>query len=182
MSKRTARATFFATLSFAGLVLAASSVWAQAAPRWPDGRVFRLALVDAPMTVEASFDDFAATPPGGTWKMPLTGGFYCDGLALDGVSFTRNENTDLPSVFRSFDVVVHLRAWPQIDDKTTDLEFVAIDGGRRLNLGTIAEIRVRVGETTSFSGTFSLSAHDFESFFASATVPTLRVTRTTRSS
>ena len=77
--------------------------------------------------------------------MPLTGGFYCDGLALDGVSFTGNEDTDLPAVFRSFDVVVHLRAWPQIDDMTTDLEFVAIDGKRRLNLGTIAEIRVRAG-------------------------------------
>jgi hypothetical protein len=181
MSKRTWRAALIATLSMAGLVPASLDAWAQAPLQWSGDRRLRLSLIDAPMTIEASFGDFAATPPGGTWKMPLTGGFYCDGLALDGVSFTRNEDTDLPAVFRSFDVVVHLRAWPQVDDKTTDLEFVAIDGERRLNLGTIAEIRLRAGETTSFSGTFSLSSHDFESFFALGTVPTLRVTRTTRS-
>jgi hypothetical protein len=179
MSKRTWSAAFLATISMAGLVPASSSAWAQPL-RWSgDGRL-RLALIDAPMTIEASFGDFAFTPPGGTWKMPLTGSFYCDGLALDGVSFTRNDETDLPTVFRSFDVVVALRAWPQIDDKTTDLEFVAIDGERRLNLGKIAAIRVRAGETTSFSGTFSLSAYDFESFFGDGGSPTLRVTRSTR--
>ncbi len=112
--------------------------------------------------------------------MPLSGGFYCDGLALDGVSFTRNADAEFPAIFRSFDVQVELRARPQADDKAADLEFVAIDGERELLLGTIADIHVRAGERTSFSHTFLLNAYEFESFFASGTVPDLRVTRTTR--
>jgi hypothetical protein len=172
MSKHTWSAAFIATVTIAA--------WAQPL-RWSGDARLRLALIDAPMTIEASFGDFAFTPPGGTWKMPLTGSFYCDGLALDSVSFTRNEETDLPAIFRSFDVVVGLRAWPQADDKVTDLEFVAIDGERELRLGVIAGIAVRAGESTSFSHTFLLNAYDFDSFFASGTVPDLRVKRTTRS-
>jgi hypothetical protein len=180
MSKRIERAAFVAAVSFVCLVGATSSAPAQELARWSGDRDFRVTLVDAPMTVEASFGDFAATPPGGTWKMPLSGGFYCDGLALDGVSFTRNANAEPPAIFRSFDVQVELRARPQADDKVTDLEFIAIDGERELPLGTIADIHVRAGERTSFSHTFSLNAYEFESFFGAGRTPTLRVTRTTR--
>ena len=171
MSKRIWSTVFIATVSMAA--------WAQPLQWFGDSRL-RLALIDEPMTVEAPFENFAGTPSGETWKMPLTGGFYCDGLALEGVSFTRLPEDAPASVFLQFDVVVHLRAWSQADDKITDLEFLAIDGERELRLGTIPGIRVTAGESTSFSQTFSLSAYDFESFFGDVGSPVLRVTRSAR--
>jgi len=141
---------------------------------------FGLALFDSPMTVEADLKGVAGTPPGGTWKMKSPGGFYCDGLALDGVAFTRNAEPGVDSVFRSYDVVVDLRARPSIDDVTVDLEFVAIEGERQLPLGRFKAVSVRSGEKTSWSETFSLTTYDFDSFFAPGAAPTLRVARTTR--
>jgi hypothetical protein len=159
----------------------ASSASAQALPPVLGDRGFRLSLVDAPMTIEAPFSDFAATPPGEIWKMPLSGAFYCDGLALVSVSLKRSAEPGTESTVPALDVVVEMKAWPQIDDKVTDLELVVAAGPRQLSLGRLTDIRVRPGETKSFARTFSLDAHEFDSFFAFGSAPTLRVTRTTRS-
>jgi hypothetical protein len=182
MSGRTRRLSLGAVLLAAGLYGAAPPVSAQAPQPSMAPPDYRRALIDAPMTLEAPLAGLAGARPGESWNMPLTGVFYCDGLALVGVTFTRNDEPGAASTIRTFDVVVTLQAWPQIDDKSTDLAFVAVDGRRELILGRFDGLRLRAGATTSFSRKFSLDARAFDSLFALGNAPVLRVTRTTRPS
>ncbi len=128
------------------------------------------------ITVEADLRALGGTLPGGTWRMPNSGGLAADGLALEGVSFTRGTKPEFGSILHTFDVVVDLRAWGDI---VTDLEFLVVDGERSLRLGAFTDIAIRC-EATSVSRTFSIIDHDFVSFFAGGRTPTLRVKRTTR--
>jgi len=181
MFERTRRSTFrFAGLA-ASLFVAVSSASGQA--RSPilgeDGS--RLALIDAPMTVEALLSGLVFTTPGGTWTMPLTGAFYADGLALVGVTFTRMDEFGDASAFHSFDVVVTLRAWPRADDQVTHLDFVVFDGKNEISLVRFTDVPVRAG-VTKFSRTISINAYDFDTYFAFGKTPMLRVTRASRSS
>jgi hypothetical protein len=128
------------------------------------------------ITVETELRTFGVTLPGGTWRMPNPGGLAWDGLALEGVSFTRNMEPEFEPDFHTFDVVVDLRAW---GSTVTDLEFVVVDGERSLRLGAFTGIALRC-EATSVSRTFLITHHDFVSFFAGGRAPTLRVKRTTR--
>ena len=179
MSERTPRSTFRSLALVACLVGAPAS--AQSLPKYLEDRPFRLALIDAPMTVEAPLSGLPNTPPGGTWLMPLTGAFYCDGLALVGVTFTRIDTLGDASALHSFNVVVTLRAWPQADDQVTHLDFVVADGRHEMRLARFTDVPVRAGEITSFSKKISINAHDFDPFFAFGKHPMLRVTRTSRS-
>jgi hypothetical protein len=124
------------------------------------------------ITVETDLRAFGDTLPGGTWRMPNAGGLAWDGVALEGVSFTRNTELE----FHAFNVVVDVRAWGSV---VTDLEFVLVDGERSLALGVFTGIALRC-EATSVSRTFLITDHDFVSFFAGGRTPTLRVKRTTR--
>lgn len=108
--------------------------------------------------------------------MPASDGIASDGLALDGVSLTRNREAEFGSNVHTFDVVVDLRA---SDNVVTDLEFAVVDGERSLRLGAFTDITIRC-QAMSVSRKFSISDHDFASFFAADRAPMLRVKRTTR--
>ncbi len=164
MSHRIMRVAFIVAVSFA-------SVAAQD---------FALKLVSTPVTIEADVRELGGILAGGTWRMPSHGGFYCDGLAVDGISFTRNAEPHFDAVVRTFDVVVDLRARPDAQDVMADLEFIVIDGERRLILGKFTGVRVGARDKTSVAETFSMTAYDFESFLTAGHAPTLRVTMTTR--
>lgn len=124
-------------------------------------------------TVETDLRTLGGTLPGGTWRMANPGGPAWDGLALEGVSFTRKTE---PELGHTFDVVVDLRAWDSI---ATDIELIVVDGERSLRLGALTGIVLHCA-ATSVSRTFSITGPDFESFFAGDRAPTLRIKRTTR--
>jgi hypothetical protein len=128
------------------------------------------------ITVEADLRTLGGTLPGGAWRMPNPGGIARDGLALEGVSFTRNTAPEFGTSFHSFDVVVDLRA---VDSLVTDLEFVVVDGERSVRLGGFTGLALRC-EATRVSRTFFITDHDFVSFLAGGRAPTLRIKRTTR--
>ena len=174
------RAVVLAAVSFAAFSGGAPRTLAQALAREGGGPHFEVLSARSPVIVEADLSGFSGTPPGGTWRMPAPGGFYCDGLALEGVAFTRNAEIGVDSIVRTFDVVVDLRARPKDEDLATDLEFTVIAGDRELPLGQLQNVTVRAGEKTSVSETFSLNAYDLDSFFAAGQSPKLRVTRATR--
>jgi hypothetical protein len=140
-------------------------------------RGFEVQFPAAPhtMTVEADLAAFGGTLPGGTWRAPVPGGIASDGLALDAVSFTRNAKPKFGSSSHTFDVAVDLRA---SDSMLVELELVVIDGDRTLRLGVFTDIAVRC-EAKRVSQTFSISDHDFVSFFAGGRAPKLRIKRTT---
>jgi hypothetical protein len=126
-------------------------------------------------TLKADLGEFGDMLPGGTWRMPLSGGIAFDGLAVEGVSFTRITEPGSGSKVFTFEVVVDLRA---SDNLSSDFEFVAVDGDRRLRLGGLTDIRVQC-QAMSVTRTFSIATSDFVSFFAAGQVPRLWVVRTT---
>jgi len=129
------------------------------------------------ITVEADVRALGDSLPGGTWRMPSSSGFDCDGLALEGVAFTRHTTPALESSVHMFDVVIDLRARPRGDDIAAALELVVTDGERRLRLGSYEDIRLHAGEAMRVSRTISIAKDDFVAFFAGGATPTLRVTR-----
>jgi hypothetical protein len=129
-----------------------------------------------PITVEADLRGLGDMLPGGTWRMPASGGIASDGLALEGVSLTRNMETEIGSNVHTFDVLVDLRA---SENLVADLELVVVDGERSLRLGAFTDVAIRC-QALSVSRKFSISDDDFVSFFAAGRSPTLRVKRTTR--
>jgi hypothetical protein len=166
------------------VVAGTETATAQALCPWSDGRAFnadaRTFEVEVPRakdtrTVEADLAALRGTLPGGTWRMPSSGGIASDGLALEGVSLTRNTEAGSGSNVHTFDIVVDLRASARI---LVDLELVVVDGERRLPLGAFTDIAVRC-EAKSVSRKFSIADSDFASFFAAGRAPTLRVKRTT---
>jgi hypothetical protein len=150
---------------------------AQALCPQADVRGFAVEFPRAPYTttVEADLRAFGDTLPGGTWRMPVSGGIASDGLALEGVSLTRSTEPGFGSNVHTFDVVVDLRA---SDNVVTDLEFVVVDGERSLRLGAFTDITIRC-QAMSVSRKFSISDLDFVSFFAAGRTPKLRVKTTT---
>ena len=186
MLARVSHVTMFVMLTWCFLVAGTQTATAQALCPQADVRPFSKADVLAfdagflhdpkTITVETDLRAFGGTLPGGTWRMPSPGGLAWDGLALEGVSFTRNTEPEFGPTSHTFDVVVDLRAWDSI---VTDLELVVVDGERSLRLGTLTGIALHCA-ATSVSRTFSISDHDFVSFFAAGRAPTLRVRRTTR--
>jgi hypothetical protein len=186
MLARVSHVTLFVVLPWCLALSATRTATAQALCPEVDVRPFREADVPglderfqrAPdtITVDADLRALGGTLPGGTWRIPNSGGLAGDGLALEGVSFTRNTEPEFGSIFHTFDVVVDLRAWGNI---VTDLELVVVDGDRRLRLGAFTDVAVHC-EATSVSRTFSITDHDFVSFFAGGMAPALRVERTTR--
>jgi hypothetical protein len=159
-------------LAFKACLVAAGTRTATAQALCPQANVkdseVEIPVAPYTMTLEADVRALGDTLPGGTWRMPVSGGIAPDGLALEGVSFTRNDHT--------FDVVVDLRA---SDNLVADLEFVVVDGQRTLRLGAFTEITIGC-QALSVSRKFSISDYDFVSFFAAGRAPTLRVKRTTR--
>lgn len=181
MLARVSHVTMFVMLTWCLVVAGTRTATAQVlCPKAAEADVlgFDPGFLRAPdtITVEADFRAFGGTLPGETWRMPNSGGLASGGLALEGVSFTRNTEPQFGSIFHAFDVVVDLRAW---DNVVTDLEFVVVDGERSLRLGVFTGIAIRC-EATSVSRTFSIADHDFVAFFAGGRAPTLRVKRTTR--
>jgi hypothetical protein len=176
MPARVSQVTMFAMLTWSLLAAGTRTATAQALCPKSDVRDFSEGFPRVPstITVEADFRAFGGTLPGGAWRMPGSGGLAGDGLALEGVSFTRNAKAEQGSSGHTFDVVVDLRASDRI---LVDLEFVVVDGERRLRLGAFTGIAIRC-EAKSVSQTFSISDRDFLSFFAGGKAPTLRVTRT----
>ena len=186
MPERVSPMKMFVILAWYFVVAGVQAATAQALCPEADVRPFREVEVPAfdtrflrdPKTIvlESDLRALGGTLPGGTWRMPNPGGPAWDGLALEGVSFTRETAPELGSNFHTFDVVVDLRAWDSI---VTELELVVVDGERSLRLGAFTGIALRC-EATSVSRTFSIADHDFTSFFSGGRVPTLRVKRTTR--
>jgi hypothetical protein len=182
---RVLHGTVFVILTWWIVLAGAQAAMAQALCHEADVRPFRetdvlafdAGFLRAPrtITVEADLRGLGDTLPGGTWRMPYPGGLAWDGLALEGVSFTRNTEPKSGADVHTFDVVVDLRAWDSI---VTDLEFVLVDGERSLRLGALPNIALRC-EATSVSRTLSITDHDFVSFFGAGRAPTLRVKRTT---
>ena len=146
--------------------------------READVRAFDTGFLRNPktITVETDLRALGDTLPGGAWRMPNPGGLAWDGVALEGVSFTRNTEPEFGPNSHTFNVVVDLRAWGSV---VTDLEFVLVDGEHSLPLGVFTGIAVRC-EATTVSRTFSITDDDFVSFFTGGRAPTLRVKRTTR--
>ena len=177
MLARVSHATIFVMLSLCFVVAGTRTATAQALCPKADVLAFDAGFLRGAkaITVETDLRAFGGTLPGGTWRMPSPGGPAWDGLALEGVSFTRNTEREVGPDFHTFDVVVDLRAWDSI---VTDLEFVVVDGERSLRLGALTDIAVRC-EATSVSRTFSITDQDFASFFTGGRTPTLRVKRTT---
>lgn len=179
MRARVSHGTMFVILT---VCLAAGTGAASAQALCPKAAVepfegFGAGLPRAPetITVDADLRALGTMLPGGTWRMPYSGGLASDGVALEGVSFTRSSRPQFGSTLHTFDVVVDLRAW---DNVMTDLEVVVVDGDRSLRLGAITGLDIRC-KATSVSRTFSIADRDFVSFFAGGTTPTLRVKRTT---
>ena len=143
-----------------------------------DVRTFDAGFLRDPkaITIQADLGAFNGSLPGGTWRTPNPGGIAWDGIALEGVSFTRDTEMESGPNLHTFNVEVALRAWGSV---VTDLEFIAVDGERSLSLGALTGIAVHC-EATSVSRKFSISDRDFVSFFAGEKAPTLRVRRTTR--
>lgn len=170
MHARVAHVTMFVMVTSCLVVAGTRTATAQALCPQANVRNADVEIPLAPyaMTLEADLRALGDTPPGGTWRMPVSGGIASDGLALEGVSFTRNDHT--------VDVVVDLRA---SDNLAVDLDFVVVDGERSLRLGAITEINIGC-QALSVSRKFSISDHDFASFFAAGRAPTLRLKRTTR--
>lgn len=177
MRARVSHGTMFVTLAWCVIVAGTRTAAAQALCPKADVLGLDAGLLRAPetITVEADLRALGGTPPGGTWRMPSSGGLASDGLALEGVSFTRNKEPLPGSTIHTYEVVVDLRAWESI---VTDLEFVLVDGERRLRLGAFTGIVLHC-EAKSVSRTFSITDHDFVSFFARGRAPKLRVERTT---
>ena len=173
-------------LTWCFVVAGAQAATAQALCPKADVRPFREDEVQAfnagflrdpkTITVETDLRALGGTLPGDTWSMPNPGGLAWDGLALEGVSFTRNTEPEFGPNFHTFEVVVDLRAWGSI---VTDRELVVVDGERSLRLGAFTGIVLHCA-ATSVSRTFSITDQDFVSFFAGGRAPTLRVKRTTR--
>ncbi len=138
-----------------------------------DVPVFATGFPRDPQTITVE-TDLRAFGPEGTWRMPNPGGPAPDGLALEGVSFTRNPEAG--TSLHTLDVVVDLRAWGSL---VTDLELVVVDGERSLRLGAFKDVTLRC-QATRVSRAFSITDRDFASFFAGGRAPTLRVKRTTR--
>ena len=186
MLARVSQVTMFVMVTWCLVLVGTRSATAQALCPAADAQPFRETGIpgfDAGfprgpeiVTVEADLGAFGDTVLGGTWRMPNAGGFANDGLALEGVSFTQDMEPGSGSILHTYDVVVDLRALGNI---VTDLEFVVVDGERRLRLGAFTDIDIRC-EATSVSRTFSISDHDFVSFFSGGGAPTLRVERTSR--
>jgi hypothetical protein len=185
MLARVSHVIMFVMLTGCFLLAGSRTATAQALCPATDVRPFREADVPAfdvgflrdpkTITVETDLRAFGGTLPGGTWRMLIPGGLAWDGVALEGVSFTRNTEPEPGPDFHTFDAVVDLRAWGSM---VTDLEFVVVDGERSLRLGAFTGIALHC-EATRVSRTFSISDHDFVSFFAGGKAPTLRIKRTT---
>jgi len=186
MLARVSNVRIFVMLTWCFVVAGAQTATAQALCPEAEVRPFREADVRAfdagflrnpkTITVETDLRALGDTLPGSAWRMPNPGGLAWDGVALEGVSFTRNTEPEFGPNFHTFDVVVDLRAWDSI---VTDLEFVLVDGERSLRLGAFTGIALRC-EATSVSRTFLITDQDFVSFFAGGRAPALRVKRTTR--
>jgi|GEM_PF-2375606 len=186
MLARVSKAALFVMLTWCFVMVGTQTATAQALCPEADVRPFGEADVRAfdvgflrdpkSITVQTDLGGFSSTLPGGTWRIPNPGGLAWDGIALEGVSFTRNTEPESGANLHTFNVVVDLRAW---GSAVTDLEFVLVDGERSLTLGAFTGIAVRC-EATSVSRTFSIADHDFVSFFAGSRAPTLRVRRATR--
>ena len=178
MPARVSQVTMFVTLVWCLVVAGTRTATAQALCPEAYVQTFDAGFLRAPksITVEADLGGFGDTLPGGTWRMPASGGIASDGVALEGVSLTQSTKPEFGSNVHTFDVVVDLRA---SDNVVTDLEFVVVDGERSLRLGAFTDIIIRC-QAISVSRKFSISDHDFMAFFAAGRTPTLRVKRTTR--
>jgi hypothetical protein len=176
MLARVAHLAMFLLMTWCLVAAGTPPATAQALCPEPEAQVFGVRLPSAPyvLTVEADLAALGGTRPGDTWRMPVSGGIAPDGLALEAVSFTRNAASKLGSSDHTFDVVVELRASDRI---LVGLEFVVVDGERSLALGRFKDIPVRC-EAKRVSQTFSISDHDFVSYFAGGRAPTLRIKRT----
>ena len=178
MPARVSRVTTFVIL--AGCLVVAGTRTATAQALCPEANVqaFDAGFLRAakPITVEADLRGLGDMLPGGTWRMPASGGIASDGLALEDVSFTRNTKPEFGSNLHGFDVTVDLRA---SENLLIDLEFVVVDGERSLRLGTFKDVAIRC-QAMSVSRKVSISDRDFVSIFAAGRAPTLRVKRTTR--
>jgi hypothetical protein len=178
MPARVSILKIFVMLTWCFVVAGTQTAVAQALCPEADGRAFDVGFLrdSKAITVQTELGAFSGTLPGGTWRMSNPSGLAWDGIALEGVSFTRNTEPEFGPNFHTFNVVVDLRAWGSI---VTDLEFVIVDGERSLPLGTFTGIAVHC-EATSVSRTFLITDQDFVSFFAGDRAATLRVKRTTR--
>jgi len=177
MLARVSHVSMFAMAIGCLVVAGTRTAMAQALCPEYDAGAFEVRIPHAPqiMTVNVDLSALGGTRPGATWRMPVSGGIAFDGIALEGVSFTRNPEGVLGASLHTFDVVVELRASDRI---LVGLEFVVVDGDRSLALGRFTDIAVRC-EAKRVSQVFSISDHDFVSFFSGGRAPTLRVKRTT---
>jgi len=177
MPARVAHVSMFMVVTWCLAAAGSKTATAQALCPQDAARGFEVEFPAAPhtTTVEANLAALGRTLPEGTWRAPVSGGIAFDGLALEGVSLTRNGKPKLGSSSHTLDVVVALRA---SDNILVDLELVVVDGEQTLRLGAFTGIAVRC-EAKSVSQRFSISDHDFASFFAVGRTPTLRVKRTT---
>jgi len=185
MLARVSHVTIFVMVAWCTVVAGTQTATAQALCPEVDVRPFSGADVWAfdpgflrepkTTTVETDLRTLGSTLPGATWRMQDPGGLAWDGVALEGVSFTRKKEPEFGPNFHTFDVMVDLRAWGGI---VTDLELVAVDGERSLRLGAFTGITLRC-EAMRVSRTLSITDQDFVSFFEGGRAPTLRVKRTT---
>jgi hypothetical protein len=177
MPARVLQLTMFVTVVSGLVVVGAPTASAQALCPEAYAQTLDAGFLHAPRTttIKGDLGEFGDMLPGGTWRMPLSGGIAFDGLALEGISFTRITESGSGSKFFTFEVVVDLRA---SDNLSSDLEFVAVDGDRRLRLGSIEGVKVQC-RAINVSRTFSIATSDFVSFFAAGQVPRLWVVRTT---
>lgn len=177
MLERVSHATLSVMVVWCFLVTGTPTARAQALCPDFGAPSFEVGLLRAPdsITVEVELRAFGATPPGGTWRTPISGGVASDGIALEGVSFTRSNEPRFGSTAQTYDVVVDLRAWGSL---VTQLEIVVVDGDRLLRLGAFTDVALHC-EAKSVARTFSITDRDFMSFFAGGRTPKLRVERTT---
>lgn len=177
------RSTILVIATWCLVGFATSTATAQALCPEADAGPFRQAVVASldpdpkTLTVEADVRALGDTLPGGSWRMPTSGRFDCDGLSLEGVSLHRHKHPDLESGVHTFDVVIELRARPLEAKLAAALDLVVADGDRQLRLGSFQDIRLRAGDATRVAQTISITKDDFDAFFAEGAEPTLRVTR-----
>jgi hypothetical protein len=146
MLARVSHAGIFVMLTWCFVVAGTQTATAQALCPEADVRAFDAGFLRGPktITVETDLRALGGTLPGGTWRMPNPGGLAWDGVALEGVSFTRNTEPEFGPDLHTFDVVVDLRGWNSI---VTDLEFIVFDGERSLPLGAFTGIALRCEAT-----------------------------------
>ena len=138
-------------------------------------------VLHSPVTVEASLDEFIALPRGQRWALPPIGHFYCDGVTIETIHLKKVRAPGLVTgEHNAIHVSVELRTRAQKDDMAVDMEFVLLDGDRRLLLGRIVNTEIEAGKTESAGQAFELSATDREAWFGPGKHATLRITISTR--